>query len=111
MNSHETSDVHPGTLLIVAIFFVFLLGVSLFVVGRGLSLVKHRPRNLEGVQVAKRSVPPAPLLETGDGSLFTAYWAYRDKEQKLLGSYGWVDQTHTTAHIPIDRAMELYAKH
>jgi len=31
----------------------------------------------------------------------------RDEESKALTSYSWIDKNKGTAHIPIDRAMEL----
>lgn len=31
-------------------------------------------------------------------------------EQKLLGTYGWVDREARLVRIPIDRAIELYVK-
>ena len=36
----------------------------------------------------------------------------RHREAKLerLGSFGWVDRSAGVAHIPIDRAMDLFAK-
>lgn len=32
------------------------------------------------------------------------------QEDRLLGSYGWVDRAHGVVHIPIDQAMELVLK-
>jgi hypothetical protein len=50
---------------------------------------------------------PQPRLETNEvGQL-------RDRrvlEESILDSYGWVDQKAGTAHIPIDRAMDLIAQ-
>ena len=32
-----------------------------------------------------------------------------DNEEMLLKSYGWVDQTKGTVHIPIDQAIDIVA--
>lgn len=36
--------------------------------------------------------------------------AYRAEKERQLESYGWVDRDHGIAHIPIERAMALYAQ-
>jgi hypothetical protein len=33
----------------------------------------------------------------------------RAREDQNLNSFGWLDESHTKAHIPIDQAMKLYA--
>jgi len=50
---------------------------------------------------------PQPRLETNERTEFTGDLM---KEEEILGSYGWVDQKTGTAHIPIERAMELVAQ-
>lgn len=34
---------------------------------------------------------------------------YQQEKQQELSSYGWIDATHTSAHVPIDRAMQMLA--
>ena len=34
----------------------------------------------------------------------------KERAQRQLGSYGWVDRDAGLVHLPIDRAMELVAK-
>jgi hypothetical protein len=34
----------------------------------------------------------------------------RKREEDTLSTYGWVDQSAGTVHIPIDRAMDLLAQ-
>jgi hypothetical protein len=50
---------------------------------------------------------PLPRLETNERSEFTPQLL---KEEQVLRSYGWLDQKSGTAHIPIDRAMQLLAE-
>ena len=50
--------------------------------------------------------PPNPLLQDN----FTTksdIKELRQREDEVLGSYGWVDQNAGTVHIPIDEAMTL----
>ena len=58
---------------------------------------------------AHRTPPPAPLTE--DQRVLAKKAAdLREKERKLLSSYGWVNPaTKSNVRIPIERAMELIA--
>jgi hypothetical protein len=47
---------------------------------------------------------PDPLLEKDEHSKIDDL---RSKEEKMLYSYGWVDEKAGTVRIPIERAMEL----
>lgn len=50
---------------------------------------------------------PLPRLETNElGQLNDQ----RLQEERILSTYGWVDQKAGVAHIPIDRAMQLIAQ-
>jgi hypothetical protein len=50
---------------------------------------------------------PQPRLETDER---TEIFQFREKEEKRLDSYGWVDQKAGIVHIPIARAMQLVAE-
>jgi hypothetical protein len=39
---------------------------------------------------------------------FTDLHTLREEEEKILSSYGWVDQAGGVVHIPIEEAMSLY---
>jgi hypothetical protein len=49
-------------------------------------------------------LPPAPHLQTDP---FVDLIELRAEEERVLTSYGWVDQHAGVAHLPIDRAMDL----
>ncbi len=38
------------------------------------------------------------------------YRAYRERQAKLLGEYGWVNQAQGVVRLPIDRAMDRYVE-
>ncbi len=48
--------------------------------------------------------PPAPRLQADP---FAELAVWRASQQERLTSYGWVEGSAETAHIPIDRAMDL----
>jgi hypothetical protein len=50
---------------------------------------------------------PAPQLEVNER---TELNDIRKREEDTLSTYGWVDQSAGTLHIPIDRAMDLLAQ-
>ena len=49
-------------------------------------------------------VPPGPRLQVNP---FQEIGDVRARENRILGSYGWLDPDHRRARIPIDRAMAL----
>jgi hypothetical protein len=51
---------------------------------------------------------PTPQVQTDDGNQDVA--DLHDREDLLLSNYTWVDDAHTKARIPIERAMELIAQ-
>jgi hypothetical protein len=56
------------------------------------------------VVVNLKRIPPEPRLEPDPLALRLEV---RAQEDALLKSYGWVDRTAGSVHIPIDRAMEI----
>ena len=56
------------------------------------------------VVVNLKRIPPEPRLEPDPLALRSEL---RAQEDALLKSYGWVDRTAGSVHIPIDRAMEI----
>ena len=52
-------------------------------------------------------VPPAPRLQTLPAQDLAAA---RAEEDRMLTTYGWVDERAGTVHIPIEEAMRLLAE-
>jgi hypothetical protein len=67
---------------------------------------EDRPLPPNVAQALKR-VPPAPRLEDRPLALRERLNA---QETERLGSYGWVDKSAGTVHIPIERAIDLVAQ-
>jgi hypothetical protein len=105
---HELKDANAGPLLLSAVGLGILLLVSFGVMGlmlgftgNSLNDAANRVPTSPAMQV---QLPPSPRLEQNpilDGNQIVA-----DATKKLEG-YGWVDQSAGTAHIPIERAMQL----
>lgn len=65
-----------------------------------------RTRSFAGLsqQQTAQIVPPSPHLQVNP---FTDLAQQQVRESRLLHSYGWTSANHSTARIPIDRAMVL----
>jgi hypothetical protein len=51
-------------------------------------------------------LPPPPRVETEPGQVLSAE---QPRDELILHSYAWADQSHGVVRIPIDRAMTLIA--
>jgi hypothetical protein len=92
----------------------FMIGLSIVVLLGGavcwlvLRVFEHVARqHYAHVPPRERILPPEPRLEA---SPLADLEAVHQEEDALLNTYGWVDRTHGTARIPIDRAIELLAR-
>jgi hypothetical protein len=104
---HEHRDVNTWAIGKFAIALVLLCGFALLVLA-GLFKYFQTRENAEqgppGAAAMQGRLPPAPRLQTNPiGDLR----AFQTGEEKVLDSYGWLDQKAGTVHIPIDRAMDL----
>ena len=68
---------------------------------------KLAPANAPAMMSQKQLLPPEPRLQAEP---VMELQKMRDNEEMLLDSYGWVDPTRGTVHIPIDQAIDLVAK-
>jgi hypothetical protein len=106
---HETSDVNFrgivgfGLALIAVgvVVHVVVWGVFAFFDARDARHVDPE-YPLAVTQAAK--TPPEPRLQTNPRQDLRDL---RDREEQILGSYGWVDKNAGTVRIPIDEAIKL----
>jgi hypothetical protein len=103
---YETRDVATRPMVWSAIGFVLLtvagLAASWIVMKYFVTTQKLGPPASPFDQ--SRTLPPAPRLSVKPVVDLKKLQA---EEKTRLGSYGWIDQTSGTVHIPIERAMEL----
>lgn len=106
---YERTDARPKTLV--------LWGAVLLVVVISAALAAWAFFDQLAANAARRDVPPSPfvskepppeprLLVDEPADLK----AVRSDEERVLDTYGWVDQGRGIVRIPIERAMELVAR-
>jgi len=96
---YETSDAEPRVIAGLAAGIAAFLVLSPALLWALLSGSIERPRGamtFDGVPEPKLQVDPNRELAE-----------MRRDEQKQLTSYGWVDRSRGTVHMPIDRALDL----
>ena len=108
---HETRDVAPRP---VALFGLALGGLVVFAMLVMWGVFYFLQARYEASQPPPRplaetlpSLPPEPRLQPNPGIDLKQL---RRTEDGRLNSYGWVDRSAGTAHIPVDRAMEIVAQ-
>lgn len=123
----EGSGVKPKPILIfLAVLAAATALVYVIIVGVEIGLKKLGEMNPDQPATAVQTgpkLPPEPRLqgapepnpdkpgETKSSMLpLEDMAAYRDKVNKQIAAYGWVDQTGGVAHIPIERAKDLIAE-
>ncbi|HTS68622.1 MAG TPA: hypothetical protein VMO17_06530 [Terriglobia bacterium] len=108
----KTSRGYEGSEVNVGRLFAFAAGVvGLVVVGVLGSaavfhfFVRHQPLGPPASPFENvRTLPPEPRLQT-TAPLDLKH--YRADEEKILGTYGWVDSQAGVVRIPVDRAIDL----
>jgi len=103
---YEDSDVSVGRLVAFAAGVVGL--VVLGVLGSAVVFrffVSHQPLGPPASPFENvRTVPPEPRLQT---TAPLDLKRYRDDQEKVLNSYGWVDPQSGIVRIPVEHAMDL----
>jgi hypothetical protein len=108
---YERRDVDAGSLLRAFSWIVLTTIVVIFLLWR-----------LYFVFVAQEAArqPPPPILKAEPGALAPPaprlqsnpvldLRAFREQEDRILGTYGWVDEERQVVRIPIEEAMRLLA--
>ena len=70
------------------------------------------PTQLNAIETSSRQIPggdpavrfPAPQLQPNPPADLNKF---RTREEQVLNSYGWVDQSAGLVHIPIEKAIEI----
>ena len=103
---HETRDVTLRPLVVAGVAFfavVVLVGPACILLLRHYARREART-SAPASPLAAPAVPPAPRLQVEPRKDLQTLHA---EEDAVLGSYGWVDRTAGTVHIPIEEAMRL----
>lgn len=108
--TYETTDVRVRPFVLVGVVLVIAAVVGNLILFGASTWYRNR---LEAGQVQlgplarTTQVPPAPRLQISPRQDLQTMLA---EHNQRLNSYGWVDQKAGTAHIPIERAMDLLLK-
>jgi len=107
MSGYETTDINVrGTTFILAAIAaatMLVVGIVFAMVWR-FDVARQASFSHMTAQQTARRVPPAPHLQVNP---FYDLARVRAREDRILHSYGWTTADHSTAHIPIERAMAL----
>jgi hypothetical protein len=100
---HERSDLRPRIVLLVAggvIAMVLVVALIATVLTRSSRPLPPGPSALR--------FPPAPAAPLRSDPV-EEQAAFQREKRLQLESYGWVDARHQTAHVPVERAMQMLA--
>ncbi len=110
MTGHEHEDIdirrifRIAGLSVVVMILVHLAVWGMFVYYRAEEQSRDVRQTLIDTPVQP---PPEPRLQVNPSQDWQAY--YRS-QQLILNSYGWTSREQGRVHIPIERAMELFAQ-
>lgn len=106
MLGHETTDINVWA---VGRFAIALVTVTIISCGLLFGLMKYFESQYHpevATMVDPPRIFPEPRLQRTPA---VDLREFRDQENKVLDSYGWVDQPKGIVRIPIDRAIDVLA--
>ncbi len=109
-NAHEETDANSGNLFKAgAALMALIVGAFLAMYVLWRVFEDHPPAATATTsEVAQKSVlPPEPRLETNPGVHLKEY---RQEEDSILTTYGWVDRSSGLVRIPVESAIIQVAK-
>lgn len=105
---YETKDLSIRGMVIfgitIGVILLVTAGVVLLLFNFFNDQNQARQRPLPPQAEMLNTVPPAPRLQRLPGE---DYAALRARDEEVLTSYGWVDETNGVVRIPVEQAMEL----
>lgn len=106
---HETRDVDVRAVAWFAIGLIIVAAIIHVVLGAIFGLFSRQhpsPEAPSRTVIEPRMRAPNPQLQAAPAADIARF---RVAEENKLNSYGWVDEAHGIARIPISRAMDLIA--
>jgi len=110
VHDHERTDAHIGpaaklgVVLVLGVLVSFALMVGLF---RVFATMAESDSDPAAKMATADELPPLPRLEVVSGRNLEQLQA---EVSERLESYGWADSSLRTAHIPIEKAIEVLAE-
>lgn len=113
VRDHERRDANAKWIFAV-IICLFISAMAMHGILAGfLSALKHKPfpqdqwRPIQGIARAAPKPAPFPVLQVSPPLDLSAF---REREQRELESYGWINRTSGIVRVPIELAMDLVLK-
>jgi hypothetical protein len=104
---YEKSDANPRGLLYFALVMAAILAaaaLSLIWLFKYFQKAENPGSFIAAPFAGAQPVPPPPRIQPNPGADMQSY---RQSQQNLLNTYGWIDRQNGVVRMPIDRAMEL----
>lgn len=105
---HEEADAQPRVVLgfvVILVVTVLLIVVTALGIYRAFDVWNRRANQATaGELLPGPTPPPRPALQRDPEEDLNRF---RQREDGILNSYGWVNRSAGIVHIPIQRAMEL----
>ena len=103
----ESKDVDVTSLFLIAALVIMGALLAALATGglfRAMALHADRTERQPNALAGERQNFPAPRLQVSPAADFATYHAAQQHE---LDSYGWIDKSRGTLHMPIEHAMDL----
>jgi hypothetical protein len=108
---YEASDISVRAVALILVGFAVVAVVALGVVSWLHPFFVHQAlRDVPPLSTIESQAFPAPPVQLQPQPLGDIA-ALHQREDAILGSYGWIDKAHGVAHIPIDQAMQSVVGH
>jgi hypothetical protein len=105
IRGHQEDTLAVGTIVAVGLGFLGIVFIALLIAALLLRAIVS-PRPLVDVEAEWKQTEGVPGVRPNQALERQRYQAGLDQR---LSSYGWEDQAHSRAHIPISRAIEIMA--
>lgn len=108
--SHEKTDIDISAIVRFGIGLCALAVVSFVLIWGFYHFLESQhggPLPATGLNTTAGALPPQPRLQQAPVEDLQEMLAAQDK---LLHTYGWVDQQHGIVRVPIDRAIDMLAR-
>ncbi len=109
MKGYEPSDANIRSVVLFGVGLFAAIVLVLFGMNRLFHYLVARDRagTVSSPFALMREIPPLPRLQVFEAA---DQKKFRESEESVLRSYGWVDRDAGVVRIPIDRAIELLAE-
>ncbi|MCC6393068.1 MAG: hypothetical protein IT167_20885 [Bryobacterales bacterium] len=103
----EATDANIPLVAWSTIAILLTLAVCIIIAGLMFRYEEGAMPKAKGIFSNQRHLPPSPRLQAFPSKDLAAFQA---QQLSRVESYGWVDKQAGTAHVPVEKAMEMLLK-